>query len=242
LASTQRTIEDRLREQYFDLLPDIRRVVEELETEVKHCLLSMSLRLDRHERLVVTSRIKECESALDSLRRRQEGATFDSERPEGYALGNLNDLAAVRVLAFPRYLLGEADQRLRERFPLWTADPIPGYENSEDLALKYYGYCLASDKIRAEFQIVPMLTALFWEVEHAAIYKPSPRFKGVARSLEMQLRTQEVIEALKAFEDEFANLIRRDPLAENNRSIPTGLTPARSLRRRSGPPSSRWDR
>ena len=203
-----------MREEYFDLLPDIRRVVDELEAEVKHCLVPISLRLDKYERLVVTSRVKECESALDSLRGRQEGATFDSGRPELYSLDNLNDLAGVRVLAFPHSRLIEADRKLRERFQTWTADPVRGYdENDEPLALTYFGYCRASDRIRAEFQIVPMLTALFWEVEHSVIYKPSPRLKGVARSLEMQQRSRDVLKGLKAFEDEFANLIRRDPLA-----------------------------
>jgi ppGpp synthetase/RelA/SpoT-type nucleotidyltranferase len=81
----ERTVEDRLREQYFEILPDIRRVLNELEAEVKHCLVPISLRLDKYERLVVTSRVKECESALDSVRRRQEGATFDSARPEPYS-------------------------------------------------------------------------------------------------------------------------------------------------------------
>jgi ppGpp synthetase/RelA/SpoT-type nucleotidyltranferase len=183
LARPERTIEDRLREEYFDLLPDIRRVVDELEAEVKHCLVPISLRLDKHERLVVTSRVKECESALDSLRRRQEGATFDSGRPELYSLVSLNDLAGVRVVVFPPSRWAEADRKLRKRFPSWKADPVPGYD--EPLASKYFGYCRASDKIRAEFQIVPILTALFWEVEHSVIYKPSPRLKGVGRSLEM---------------------------------------------------------
>jgi ppGpp synthetase/RelA/SpoT-type nucleotidyltranferase len=84
-----------LREEYFDLLPDIRRVVDELEAEVKHCLVSISLRLDKYERLVVTSRVKDCESAVDSLRRRQEGATFDSGRAELYSLASLNDSSAL---------------------------------------------------------------------------------------------------------------------------------------------------
>jgi hypothetical protein len=127
-------------------------------------------------------------------------------------------LAGVRVLAFPHTRLAEADRKLRERFPSWTADPVPGdNENDEPLALKYFGYCRASDRIRAEFQIVPMLTALFWEVEHSVIYKPSPSLKGVARSLEMQQRTRDVLNALKAFEDEFAKLIRRDPLAKKKK-------------------------
>jgi hypothetical protein len=218
LGRPERTVEDRLREEYFDLLSDIRRVVDELEAEVKHCLVPISLRLDQYERLVVTSRVKECESAVDSLRRRQEGATFDSGRPEVYSLASLNDLAGVRVLAFPRSRLTEADRLLRERFPSWTADPVPGYgENDEPLALKYFGYCKASNRIRAEFQIVPMLTALFWEVEHSVIYKPSPSLKGVARSLEMQKRTRDVLIGLKAFEDELAGLIGRDPLAKKKK-------------------------
>lgn len=113
------------------------------------------------------------------------GAIFDSGRTELYSLANLNDLAGVRVLAFPRSRLTEADRQLRKRFPSWTADPVPGYSgNDEPLALTYFGYCKASNRIRAEFQIVSMLTALFWEVEHSVIYKPSPRLKGVAKSLE----------------------------------------------------------
>jgi ppGpp synthetase/RelA/SpoT-type nucleotidyltranferase len=213
-----RTIEDRLREEYFSLLPDIRRVLDELEAEVKHCLIPFSRQLDEFERLVVTSRVKDCESALESVRRRQEGATFDRERPELYSLAILNDLAGVRILVFPRGRLAETDRHLRERFPSWTADPVPGYgESDEPLALKYFGYCKASDRIRAEFQIVPMLTALFWEVEHSVMYKPSPRLKGLARSLEMRQRTQDVLEVLNAFENEFANLIRRDPLSRKKR-------------------------
>ena len=83
----ERTVEDRLREEYFALLPDIRRVAEELETKVRHCLLPISSRLDRYEQLAITSRIKECDSALDALRRRQEFATFDRDQPETlYAL------------------------------------------------------------------------------------------------------------------------------------------------------------
>lgn len=97
----ERTVEDRLREEYFALLPDVRRVAEELETKVRHCLLPISSRLDRYERLVITSRIKECESALDALRRRQEFATFDRDRPERYTLHSLKDLAGIRVSVFP---------------------------------------------------------------------------------------------------------------------------------------------
>ena len=35
----ERTIENRLREEYFKLLPEMRLVVEQLETEIRYCLL-----------------------------------------------------------------------------------------------------------------------------------------------------------------------------------------------------------
>ena len=42
----QRTMEDRVREEYFLLLPEARRVLEELQTKVRHCLLPLSSRLE----------------------------------------------------------------------------------------------------------------------------------------------------------------------------------------------------
>ena len=122
----QRTVEDRLREEYFLLLPEARRVLEELETKVRHCLLPLSSRLDKYERLLVTSRIKDCESALEALRRRQEAATFDPGRSDFYTLTSLNDLAGVRVLAFPKRRLTDANAALRGHpiFSSWTPDPV----------------------------------------------------------------------------------------------------------------------
>jgi hypothetical protein len=61
-----RTIEDRLREEYFDLLPDTRRVAEQLEAQIKYHTLPILRSLKRPERLDVRSRIKECDSALDA--------------------------------------------------------------------------------------------------------------------------------------------------------------------------------
>lgn len=205
----ERTIEDRLREEYFDLLPDIRRVAEHLETEVRHHVLSITADLDKYERLTVRSRVKECDSALEALRRRQQGATFDRDRPESYSLTTLNDLAGVRVLAFPPKRLREVDQELGRRFPDWASDPVPGADDAGDpLAFKYNGFCGASLKVRGELQIVSMLIGLFWEVEHSVVYKPTPQLKGVARSLEVQECTQEIYRALRDFEATLENLIR----------------------------------
>lgn len=205
----ERTIEDRLREEYFDLLPDIRRVADQLEAEVRYHTLDVVRKLHKHERVDIVSRVKDCISSLEALRRRQELGTFDRDRPESYSLLNLRDLAGVRVLAFPSSRLAEIDDVLRRHFPLWKYDPVKAEDNSL-LAHKYYGFCpTASTTIQGEYQVVPMLTGLFWEVEHAAIYKPTPTLKGIARSLEMQQRTEEVHSALRAFEEEFENLVLR---------------------------------
>jgi hypothetical protein len=208
-----RTIEDRLREEYFRLLPDIRRVAEHLEAEVKYLILPMRRKLDRYEQVVVTSRVKDCESAVDSLRRKQEGRTFDTEQPGLYTLRDLGDLAGVRVLAFPSSRLAEVDEEIRKRFESWEPDPVTGLGEAElPLALKYSGYCEASNRVRGEIQIVPMLIGLFWEVEHSAIYKPSPRLRGVAAHLEMKRCASEVYKALRAFEQQFEALLPHQEL------------------------------
>ncbi len=206
-------MEDRLREEYFALLPDARRVVEELEAQVRYRLLPLSTKLHGYQRLEVTSRIKDCESALGALRRRQEAATFDPDKADSYTLTALNDLVGARVLAFPRSLWVEADSNLRQHFLSWIADPIlADHETIEPLAFKYHGYCPCNGNFHAELQIVPMLIGSFWEVEHSAIYKPSPELKSVVESLGMQQRTSDVLNALKAFEDEFERLVQGDPL------------------------------
>jgi ppGpp synthetase/RelA/SpoT-type nucleotidyltranferase len=210
----QRTVEDRLREEYFLLLPEIRRVAARLEAEIKYSLLSLSLSLASHERLLVTSRVKDCESAIEKLKREEEAATFDQSRPEIYTLTSLKDLAGVRVLAFPPSRLIEANQALRshKEFASWKENPFQEGAKAGPLAFKYFGKFEMSDTVQGEFQVVSMLTGLFWDVEHAALYKPSPELRGLARSPKIQQRSWDVLKALKAFEEEFEELVRHDPL------------------------------
>lgn len=209
MAEAERTVEDRLREEYFTLLPEINRVAERLETEVRYLLLPISGGLHRHERLVVKCRVKSCESAVDKLRRHQETRAYQREQPELYTLTSLNDLAGVRILAFPRSRLTEIDRVLRKEFHTWTPDPVE--DHGEVHALKYSGYCSrASAKIKGEYQILSMLTGLFWEVEHSAIYKPDARISGIAQHLGMLERTRDVAKALRAFEEQFELLVRQD--------------------------------
>jgi hypothetical protein len=205
----ERTPEDRLREEYFSLVPGMRRVLEELEAKVRHCLLPLTATLDKYERLVVRSRIKDCESALGKLRKEQEGKVFDPEQAGSYSLTALNDLAAVRVLAFPRSRWIEADQAVRQLLSSWMPDPVPADDGGEDpLAFKYHGYTDASAEFRGEVQIVPMLIGLFWDVEHSAIYKPTREIKRIQSDMKGQKRA--VLAALKSFDAEFERLVRAD--------------------------------
>ena len=203
---SERTVEDRLREQYFSLFPDIRRVAWQLETEISFHTLSTLHKLKHYEKLVIKPRIKECESAIQALRRRQEWGIFDRQNPERYSLLQLPDLAGVRVLVFPRSRLNEVDESLRALFADWTSDPVLD-DKGDVLAPKYKGYCRdASLTIQAEYQIVPMLIGLYWQVEHSAIYKPAPNVKALkdkADSEPLERLNANVVRALLDFEAEY---------------------------------------
>jgi len=82
----------------------------------------------------------------------------------------------VRTLVFPRSRLTEVNNILQTHFAGWASDPVPVPGDKCDvLAPKYCGRLLnVSKDIQAEFQIVPMLIGLYWEVEHAALYKHAP--------------------------------------------------------------------
>lgn len=206
--TTSRSVEDRLRAEYFDLQSDITRALLETETRVRHALLPLTLALRRYERILITSRVKDCESAVDALRRRQEFGLFDAEKADSYSLTSLRNLAGVRVMAFPRNRIDDVSQALVSLVSSWTPDPVPAVAGeNQPLALKYFGKWNADDRITAGIQIVSLLIGLFWEVEHSAIYKPNPNLQGVARSFTMIERRNEVVVALHTFEDEFARQI-----------------------------------
>jgi len=218
-----RTVEDQLREQYDTLLPELTRVAEHLKTQIQYSILPIARKLRHHEGLIVKARVKECNSAINKLQQynpihpslpRNPGGVFDRDHPESYTLLDLRDLVGVRVLAFPSGISIEVDKLLRSQFPDWTPDPIMD-ENGKQLAFKYYGrYAESTEGIQCEYQIVSKLIGLFWDVEHAAIYKQTPNFKRLERIMREQ--TSAVYCALKAFEDEFERQIQ---ISESNTTV-----------------------
>lgn len=200
----ERTIEDRLREEYFHRLPDLIRTSEHLKTRIQYAILPVAAELRTYESIAVKSRVKDCNSAIDALRRRVVGGVFDRDLPDQYKLSSLRDLVGVRVLAFPFERVTILDQVLQEEFVDWTSNPVIDEETQELRAFKYFGLCDGLlNGLTCEYQVTSMLTGLFWEVEHAALYKPAPNLKGLLDSPVMRARTLAVNAALKEFEAEF---------------------------------------
>ena len=207
--TSSRSVEDRLRAEYFDLVPDMQRALVALDSEVRHHLLPIRVSLHRYEQVRIVARMKECASAIDALRRRQEGRVFDPDKREAYSLLNLRDLVAARVLAFPSQRIVDVHEALLPMLSAWTSDPVLGVKPSDPpIATKYYGHCKQGPTtITSEIQIVSSLIGSFWEVEHSALYKTSPNLQGVMASESMTDRLSAVHAALRDFENEFERLI-----------------------------------
>jgi ppGpp synthetase/RelA/SpoT-type nucleotidyltranferase len=199
---TPRTVEDRLREEYALLSPEIKRVLHQLRTDVTYLLLPVTLSLRHHERIQVEARVKECDSAIDSLRRRQEERVFDKKSPSKYSLTHLPDLVGARVFVFPRSLLDRVHTLVRTRYEDWTSDPVESGTPTKLLARKYHGFCATSVNIRAEIQIMSLLTGLFWRVEHGTLYKPrDAALKGASKKVAIGNRVNRVYAAFDGFEN-----------------------------------------
>jgi hypothetical protein len=138
LSKVPRTVEDKLREEYSRSLPVLHKVKTTVETEVRYSLLRLIPRLGQYERIVISARVKECESAVEKLKRQCEGNKFDAKNWQTYSLTSLVDLAAVRVMVFPTKRLLEADRLLRARFAAWTVD-TEFEEAHGGNAFKYHG-------------------------------------------------------------------------------------------------------
>jgi ppGpp synthetase/RelA/SpoT-type nucleotidyltranferase len=212
---TPRTVEDQLREEYFRLSPEIKRVLHQLQTDVTYLLLPLTLDLKHHERIHIEARAKECDSAISALRRREEARQFDEDAPTGYTLTKLPDLAGVRVSVFPKSRLEAVHTTIRDKYVEWTPDPVKTGTPPRLRAWKYHGFCPTSSRVRAELQVVSMLTGLFWQVEHDAFYKPrDPVLMGAAIKPAIRDRTEQVYEAF----DELENVLERELERDAERS------------------------
>lgn len=199
----EQKIKARLREEYFDFLPEIRRLAQQLEAEIRFYTLHILHSLRPYEQLVIRSRVKECESTIKTLQGEKDGRVFDLERADEYSVRSLPDLAGVRILAFPNHRLLEIDETLRQHFNDWMPKPLKDASGVLQ-AYKYFGHRQSvSREVKGEYQIVPMLLGLFWEVEHSAMYK----FPVGANSENMKRLRADVERSLAYFEEGIASLL-----------------------------------
>jgi len=105
----------------------------------------------RHERVILHSRSKDCESAIGALRRKQEGKVFDETTPEKYKLASLPDLAGVRILVFPSEPIEAVRQAMASAFPSWEADDVRDPPRTGGvLAWKHHGRCPENPSVECE--------------------------------------------------------------------------------------------
>ncbi len=202
------SIDDRLRREYFKLLPEMEHAKHYVEARVLNLLLPVRDRLRTYERVVTKTRLKDCESAINSLRKREEGGTFNRKQPERYTLRNLPDLVGIRIMAFPLSLIQRVNDIVCADFHDWRIDPIKKSDGRILFAHKYDG-CPQNCSIRTEVQVMSLLTGLFSEVEHDALYKPNPKYKSKLVERGMQESLIHVLNALGQFENTFENLVLR---------------------------------
>ncbi|HEX3986160.1 MAG TPA: hypothetical protein VHX13_06050 [Acidobacteriaceae bacterium] len=201
-------VTNKLREQYFLLLPKIRLLTTRLEVEIQYHVRNIAQELDPYEQVIVKSRVKDCEGAIRKLR--GEGNVFTPEKT--YSLTDLKDLAAVRVLVFPSKRLTQIDELLRtfEPFRRWSPDPLK-YAGGSREAPKYYGtFDEVGGELQGEYQILPILIGNFLEVEHSAMYKPVGWAKGADRDEVLKVLRTDIEKLLIQFEKRFDDFVEQN--------------------------------
>lgn len=166
-----RIVIDRLRQEYSSLRPEMAKVERLLVDQVRWHLKFLAFDLKPYERIETESRIKECESAINTLKRKfGSEAQHEFEKGSQYNLKDLKDLVGLRILVFPPRLKEKVKDVISNEFKSWNED-----HNDKLGLLKFDGFINKSD-IGCEIQIVSLLAGLFLKVEHFAFYKPDPSY------------------------------------------------------------------
>lgn len=108
-------------------------------------------------------------------------------------------------MVFPAGLITKVNKIITTKFRSWKSDHHK--LGKTILCKKYDGLPSKKLKIRCEIQIISMLTGAFWDIEHFALYKPDPAYKGMKENLTMRRLRDEVLVKLAEFEKSFERLI-----------------------------------
>lgn len=208
ITDSEENVKNNLRLENYKLLPQMRELNKILSLELTCTLKDLNLQLNLPERIEVVTRIKECDSAINSLRRRQVGSNgeveggseggFDTDK--SYSLMSPRDFVGARVLYFPSKLQDRIITKIKDnnKFKDWTSDPVK--DSKTVIAEKYFGK-IKNFEIYCEYQVVSMLIGGFWDVEHSAYYKSGLKISN--RNLALKDAYNKVMKSLREFEDTF---------------------------------------
>jgi len=77
----------------------------------------------KHQQIEVESRVKDWDSAIETLRRRQKQThRFDENKSDSYILTALTDLVGLRILVFPPSLIQPVSKVITSKFNAWKPD------------------------------------------------------------------------------------------------------------------------
>lgn len=166
-------IESQLQLEYLKIANKLYKAQEYIEIEIKHTIKTQLLKAVHANKILISSRVKDCNSAIISLKKKEEGRVFRDNKQ--YSITQLNDLIGIRVSVFPLTLLelvktpllDYLDSNFEKQFQT-DHTTIEKYD-----IYKYRGIHNQFSEFKCEIQLIPMLISKFWDIEHDVFYKPA---------------------------------------------------------------------
>lgn len=189
-------IESQLQLNYLKIANELFQAKEYIEIEIKHTLKTLLLEPVHANKILISSRVKDCNSAITSLKMKEEGGVFRDDKK--YLITQLNDLVGLRISFFPLTLL----ERVKPQLLSYLKNNFEQTVEPDDSSIgnyniyKFRGIHNKFSKFACEIQLIPMLISKFWDVEHDAFYKPANPHDAPP----MKKAYDKVIESLYDFE------------------------------------------
>ncbi len=166
-------VESRLQLEYLKVASALYKAKEYIEIEIKHTIKTQLLEAVHANKILISSRVKDCNSAITALKKKEEGRVFRDGRQ--YSITQLNDLIGLRISVFPLTLLELVQSPLLSYLENNFEQPFQtDHTTIENYDIyKYRGIHNQFSEFNCEIQLIPMLISKFWDTEHDVFYKPA---------------------------------------------------------------------
>lgn len=204
---TDAEIKKKLLLEYYEQRPIYEKIVDVAKAQIEYKLIKLRLKRKRWERLALTARVKEFESAFKKLKESKEA----NELKPTDSLGELNDMAALKIKVFPNYHLKAVHEIIMKLF-----SDVEEKHESKIEGLKYLVQLKPSLGInnRFEIQIVPFILDEFMDVEHDIIYKPTDLTKTIKAIIKKRMEPDRsrVISSVIDFSKTFETILKENKM------------------------------